>query len=197
MYMMDDLWNRHPVIGEKVEDLEFEVFHQNRITKTKLSNFKGKWIIFFFYPADFTFVCPTELEEVAKNYKKFQDMGAEVISVSTDTAFVHKAWHDNSPSIKQIKYPMAADPSARLSRYFGVHIPDEGLALRGTFIIDPKGTLKAYEVNDNSIGRSAEELLRKLEAAIYVGKHKGEVCPASWKPGQKTLKPGVNLIGKI
>ncbi|NCU41922.1 MAG: redoxin domain-containing protein [Candidatus Moranbacteria bacterium] len=189
--------NRHPVIGEKIEDLSFEVFQSNRITKKKISDYKDKWVILFFYPADFTFVCPTELEDLADNYKKFVKEGAEIISFSTDTAFVHKAWHDNSPSIKKITYPMGADPSAQISKYFGVYIPEEGLALRGTFIIDPKGILKAYEVNDNSIGRNAEELLRKLQASIYVGKHKGEVCPARWTPGEKTLKPGVSLVGKI
>jgi len=189
--------NRLPVIGEKVEDLSFEVFHNNRISKKKISDYRDKWLIVFFYPADFTFVCPTELEDVADQYKEFTKEGAEVVSMSTDTAFVHKAWHDNSPSIKKIKYPMGADPSGKISRYFGVYIPDEGLALRGTFIIDPKGVLKAYEVNDNSIGRNAEELLRKLRAAIYVSKHKTEVCPARWQPGSKTLKPGVKLVGKI
>jgi len=193
----DDITLDHAVIGNNVEDFEFEIFHQNRIKKVKLSDYKKKWLVLFFYPADFTFVCPTELEEMQKQYQKLQKMGAEVLSVSTDTAFVHKAWHDNSPAIGKITYPMAADPSGQLSKYFGVYIPEEGLALRGTFIIDPKGVLKAMEVNDNSIGRNAEELVRKLQAAIYVSKHKNEVCPASWTPGKKTLKPGVNLVGKI
>ncbi|QQS61741.1 MAG: redoxin domain-containing protein [Candidatus Moraniibacteriota bacterium] len=189
--------NRHPVIGEKIEDLSFEVFQNNRISKKKISDFKDKWLIIFFYPADFTFICPTELEDLAENYKDFVKEGAEIVSFSTDTAFVHKAWHDNSPSIKKITYPMGADPTAQIAKYFGIYIPEEGLALRGTFIIDPKGVLKAYEVNDNSIGRNAEELLRKLRASIYVSKHKGEVCPARWTPGKKTLKPGVDLVGKI
>ncbi len=186
-----------PKIGGKPMDMEFEIFQNNKISKTKLSKYKGKWVILFFYPADFTFVCPTELEEMADHYKEFQKLGAEVISVSTDTAFVHKAWHDNSPAIKKIKFPMAADPTGNLSREFGVMIEEEGLALRGTFVLNPKGELAFYEVNNNDIGRSAKELLRKLEAAIFVSTHKGQVCPASWTPGKKTLKPGVNLIGKI
>ncbi|MEK7452979.1 MAG: redoxin domain-containing protein [Patescibacteria group bacterium] len=189
--------NKLPVIGRKVNDLSFDVFLDNKILKKKISSFKDEWVILFFYPADFTFVCPTELEEMADNYDKFKKLGAEVVSVSTDTAFVHKAWHDNSPSIKKIKFPMAADPTGNLCKEFGVLIEDEGLALRGTFIINPEGELVAYEVNDNSIGRSAVELIRKLEAAIFVRAHKGQVCPASWHPGDKTLKPGVNLIGKI
>lgn len=195
-YFDDDMFER-AVIGKKFQDFEMEVFHQNRIKKLKLSDFKDKWVVLFFYPADFTFVCPTELEELAENYLKFQKLGVEIVSVSTDTAFVHKAWHDNSPAIGKVKYPMAADPTGRLTKYCNVYIPEEGLALRGTFILDPKMVLKAYEVNDNSIGRNAEELLRKIEAAQYVAKHKNEVCPASWRPGAKTLKPGVNLVGKI
>lgn len=196
MYEDDFMFDR-ATIGKKMRDFEFEVFHQNRIKKTKLSAYEGKWMVLFFYPADFTFVCPTELEQLAEKYKEFQKLGVEIVSVSTDTAFVHKAWHDNSPAIGKVKYPMAADPTGNLTRYCGVYIPEEGLALRGTFIIDPKGILKAYEVNDNSIGRNADELLRKIEAAQYVAKHKTEVCPASWTPGKKTLKPGVGLVGKI
>ncbi len=189
--------NKHPVIGETVTDLAFEAFHENKIKKMKLSDFRGKWIIVFFYPADFTFVCPTELEDLADHYAEFKRLNTEVLSVSTDTVFVHKAWHDNSPAIKKITFPMVADPTSAISREYGVYIPAEGLALRGTFIIDPEGVLKAYEVHDNSIGRSATELIRKLEAAQYVREHGGEVCPANWKPGAKTLKPGLDLVGKI
>jgi peroxiredoxin (alkyl hydroperoxide reductase subunit C) len=189
--------NRLPIIGEKVGDAEFEVFHNNRIEKRKLSDFREKWLILFFYPADFTFVCPTELEDIADHYEEFVKEGAEIVSMSTDTAFVHKAWHDHSPAIKKITYPMGADPAGKLARMFGVYLPEEGLALRGTFIINPDGVLKAFEVHDNSIGRNAEELLRKLRAAIYVSTHKTEACPARWKPGDKTLTPGVDLVGKI
>lgn len=189
--------NRLPVIGEKVDNLEFEVFTKNKIKKTKVADFKGKWLILFFYPADFTFVCPTELEQMADYYKDFKKLGAEVVSVSTDTVFTHKAWKNASPAIKKIEYPMAADPTGTLSRYFGVYIPEEGLALRGTFIINPKGELAAYEVNNNDIGRDAKELLRKLTAAKYVSEHAGQVCPAAWVPKAKTLKPGLDLVGKL
>lgn len=189
--------NAHPVIGKKIEDLDLDIYHGERIKKVKLSSFEGKWLVLFFYPADFTFVCPTELEELAGQYAELKKLGAEVVSVSTDTVFVHKAWHDNSPAIKKITFPMAADPTGALAKRCGVYIPEEGLALRGTFIFDPQGILKAYEVHDNSIGRNSTELVRKIQAAIFVSKHKGEVCPASWRPGAKTLKPGLNLVGKI
>ncbi len=184
-------------IGEKVEEFELQAFHNNESKKVKLSDYKGKWVVLVFYPADFTFICPTELVELADNYDNFKKLNAEILSVSTDTVFVHKAWHDNSPSINKIKYPMLADPTGNLCREFGTYIDEEGLSLRGSFIIDPEGILKAYEIHDNSIGRSAQELLRKLEAAKFVREHKGEVCPASWKPGSKTLKPGLDLVGKI
>lgn len=184
-------------INKKVSDYEFEIFYENNIKKVKLKDYHGKWLVLFFYPADFTFVCPTELEELAENYEEFKKLNTEVISVSTDTAFVHKAWHDNSPAIKKINYPMAADPTGKLARDFGVYIDEEGLALRGTFVIDPDGVLKMSEVHDNSIGRNAQELLRKIQAAIHVRENHGEVCPASWRPGKDILKPGVDLVGKI
>lgn len=184
-------------IGQKIPDLTLEAFHQEKIKKIKLSNYKGQWLILIFYPADFTFICPTELEELADAYSKFKKLGAEILSVSTDTVFVHKAWHDHSPAIKKIKFPMLADPTGKLCKEFGTYIENEGLSLRGSFIIDPEGTLKAFEINDNSIGRKTEELLRKLQAAKFVKEHKGLVCPASWKPGEKTLKPGLKLVGKI
>lgn len=189
--------NKLPVIGDVVSNFEVDIFQNEETKKVKLSDYKGKWVILFFYPADFTFVCPTELEEMADNYEEFTKLGAEVMSISTDTVFVHKAWHDESPAIKKITFPMAADPTGNICRQFGTLITNEGLSLRGTFIIDPTGVLKAYEVNDNSIGRSATELLRKLQAAIFVSQNKGLVCPASWKPGAKTLKPGLDLVGKI
>jgi len=184
-------------IGQKIPDIELEAFHNEKIKKIKFSKYRGQWVILIFYPADFTFVCPTELEETANYYKEFKKLGAEIFSVSTDTVYVHKAWHDSSPAIKKIKFPMIADPTARLCKEFGTYIENEGVTLRGTFIFDPDGILKAFEVNDNSIGRSAKELLRKLQAAIFVRKNKGEVCPANWKPGRKTLKPKLDLVGKI
>lgn len=170
-------------------------FDKNSKKEDKLT--KGKWLIFLFYPADFTFVCPTELEETAELYKEIQKEGAEVFSVSTDTVFVHKAWHDHSPAIKKVKFPMLADPTGKIARLFGTYIEDEGLSLRGTFIIDPDGNLKTIEIHDNNIGRSARELLRKLRAAKFTREHKGKVCPASWEPGSNTLKPGLDLVGKI
>ncbi len=184
-------------IGQNVPELECEVFHNEEIRKVKLSDYKGKWLVLIFYPADFTFICPTELEEAADYYDEFKQLGAEIICVSTDTVFVHKAWHDNSPAIKKIKFPMAADPAGLLCREFGTYIDGVGLSLRGSFVIDPDGVLKAFEIHDNSIGRSAKELLRKLQAAKFVREAGGEVCPASWEPGKKTLKPGLDLVGKI
>ena len=195
---LDACFNNQPVIGEKVIDREFEVYHKNKFTKTKLSKlYKDKWVVLFFYPADFTFVCPTELEDLADAYAKLKKMGVEVVSVSTDTVFTHKAWQDASEAIAKVKFPMAADPTGQLSRDFGVYIQEEGLALRGTFIINSKGELKAMEVHDNSIGRDADELIRKIQAAQFVEINKGQVCPAKWKPGSKTLKPGIKLVGKI
>jgi len=185
------------LIGSKLPDIEFETYQDEKIEKVKLSDYEGKWLILFFYPADFTFICPTELEEMADNYEAFKKEDAEVVSVSTDTVFTHKAWHDTSDAIKKIKYPMAADPTGKLSKALGVYIEKEGLALRGSFIVNPKGEIVSAEVNDNSIGRSARELLRKLQAAKYVSEHDGQVCPASWAPGGDTLEPGLDLVGKI
>src|SRR3989338_1380964 len=184
-------------IGQKVEDIEFDVFHNEEMKRYRLSDYKGKWLLLIFFPSDFTFVCPTELEEAADIYQEFRKEGAEILSISTDTVFVHKAWHDKSPAIKKIQFPMAADPSGRMCRAFGTYIEEEGLSLRGSFIIDPDGITKAYEIHDNSIGRSAKELLRKLRAAKFVREHSGMVCPASWEPGKKTLKPGLDLVGEI
>ncbi len=185
-------------VGDSVENFTLEAYFEKKIQKMSFEDFKDKWLILLFYPADFTFVCPTELSEAADYYEKFKKDGAEVASISTDTAFVHKAWHDNSKSIGKIKYPMFADPAGKVCRMFGTYIEEEGLSLRGTFIIDPDGKLISADVHDNSIGRSIVEIWRKFQAAKFVRENKGElVCPASWKPGDKTLKPGVDLIGKI
>jgi NADH-dependent peroxiredoxin subunit C len=184
-------------INSAIPDFKVQAYHKGQFVEVSRKDLEGKWAVFFFYPADFTFVCPTELEDMAEHYAKFQELGVEVYSVSTDTEFTHKAWHDSSASIKKIRFPMLADPTGHLSRAFGVHIEEEGLAYRGTFVIDPVGKLKISEVHDNGIGRNAEELLRKVQAAQYVATHHGEVCPAKWKPGAKTLKPGVDLVGKI
>jgi peroxiredoxin (alkyl hydroperoxide reductase subunit C) len=184
-------------INTIVPDFESDAFYNGEINKIKLSDYKGKWVVLIFYPADFTFVCPTELEDAARYYSDVKQLGGEIMSISTDTAFVHKAWHDSSPAISKITYPMLADPTGKVSKMFGTYIEDEGLSLRGTFIIDPDGALKTIEIHNNDIGRSAKEMLRKLQAAKFVREHGGNVCPASWVPGDDTLKPGVDLIGKI
>jgi NADH-dependent peroxiredoxin subunit C len=150
-----------------------------------------------FYPADFTFVCPTELGDLADRYVEFQKLGVEIYSVSTDTHFTHKAWHDTSDTISKIRYPMIGDPTQAISRNFDVLIEEEGMALRGTFVINPEGQIKLCEVHDNGIGRDASELLRKVQAAQYVAAHPGEVCPAKWTPGAESLTPSLDLIGKI
>jgi peroxiredoxin (alkyl hydroperoxide reductase subunit C) len=185
------------LINTTVPDFSVQAYVNDSFKTVTQEDLKGKWSIFFFYPADFTFVCPTELGDMADNYEKLRSMGVEVYSVSTDTHFTHKAWHDASETIKKIKFPMLADPTGHLSRAFGVHIEAEGLANRGTFVVNPEGLIKIVEVHDNGIGRNAEELVRKVQAAQFVANNKGEVCPAKWKPGQQTLKPGLNLVGKI
>lgn len=184
-------------INDPAPEFTAEAYVDNEIKKISLADYKGKWVILFFYPADFTFVCPTELGELADNYEKFKAEGAEVLSVSTDTAFVHKAWHDNSDTIKKIKFPMVADPTRKICSEYYTLIEEEGLSLRATYIIDPEGKIKTLEFHDNSIGRSIDETLRKLQAAKFVEEHGGEVCPMNWKPGAKTLKPGLDLVGKI
>jgi NADH-dependent peroxiredoxin subunit C len=184
-------------INDTIPQITAEVFHKEKIKKISLSKYKKKWLILLFYPADFTFVCPTELREAADYYSEVKKLNTEIISVSTDTAFVHKAWHDNSELISGVKFPMLADPTGQICKTFGTYIEDEGLSLRATFIIDPDQKIVSIEKHDNSIGRNISETLRKLQAAQFVRENKTLVCPASWKPGEKTLKPGVNLVGKI
>lgn len=184
-------------IGDTLPELELDVFYQGKDQKLSSTDYEGKWQIFFFYPADFTFVCPTELEELANMYAEFQAENAEIFSVSTDTVFVHKAWKDTSAAIAKVEFPMVADPTGEICELFGTYIYDEGLSLRGTFLIDPTGELVAMEIHNNNIGRSAKELLRKLRAAKFVAEHGGQVCPASWEPGSDTLEPGMDLVGKI
>jgi peroxiredoxin (alkyl hydroperoxide reductase subunit C) len=185
------------IINSKVPEFKAQAYVKNDFKTVTHNDLMGKWSVFFFYPADFTFVCPTELGDMADKYAEFQKMGVEIYSVSTDTHFTHKAWHDTSDTIKKINYPMLADPTGHLSRAFGVYIESEGLAYRGTFLVNPEGLIKLAEINDNGIGRNAEELLRKVKAAQYTASHPGEVCPAKWQPGDKTLKPGLDLVGKI
>ena len=184
-------------VGQTIPEFEFEAHHNDATMQMKLSDFKGKWLVLLFYPADFTFICPTELTEAAMLYDRFRAEGAEIISISTDTVFSHKAWHDSSKSINVIKYPMAADPTGKICKAFGTYIEEEGLSLRGSFIIDPYGVLKAVDIHDNSIGRNANEILRKLQAARLVRENEGSVCPANWTPGKDTFRPGLGLVGKI
>ena len=185
------------LIGKEIKPFVAQSFKQGKFIEVTDGDVRGDWAVFFFYPADFTFVCPTELEDLADRYPEFQKMGVEVYSVSTDTHFAHKAWHDTSEAIKKVRYVMVGDPTGAITRNFGVMIEEEGLALRGTFVIDPEGRIKLCEIHDNGIGRDASELLRKVKAAQYVAAHPGEVCPAKWKEGQRTLKPSLDLVGRI
>ena len=185
------------IINSKVPEFSVQAYHNNEFKTVTSKDLEGQWSVFFFYPADFTFVCPTELGDLADKYAELKEMGVEVYSVSTDTHFVHKAWHDASETIKKIQFPMLADPTGALSRSFGVYIEEEGLAYRGSFLVDPEGLIKIAEIQDNSVGRNADELVRKVQAAQFVATHDGEVCPAKWKPGSETLKPGLDLVGKI
>lgn len=185
------------IINTTIKPFKTTAYHNGKFIPVSDADVRGKWSIFFFYPADFTFVCPTELGDVADLYPEFQKLGVEVYSVSTDTHFTHKAWHDVSETIKKIKFPMLADPTGHLARSFGVYIESEGLAYRGTFVVNPELQVKIAEIHDNGIGRNAEELVRKIQAAQFVATHPGEVCPAKWKPGAATLKPGLDLVGKI
>lgn len=185
------------LINKKVSDFAVQAYQNGEFKQVTQDSLKGHWSVFVFYPADFTFVCPTELGELADLYAKFQEVDCEVYSVSTDTHFVHKAWADTSDTIAKIKYPMLADPTGKLARDFEVMIEEEGLALRGSFVINPEGEIKAYEIHDNGIGRNAEELLRKVQAAQFVAEHGDQVCPAKWQPGEETLTPSLDLIGKL
>ncbi|MEM9964445.1 MAG: alkyl hydroperoxide reductase subunit C, partial [Asticcacaulis sp.] len=172
-------------------------FKEGKFVTVTDADLQGKWSVFFFYPADFTFVCPTELEDLADNYAEFQKLGVEIYGVSTDTHFTHKAWHDTSPAIGKIKYHLVGDPTTQLSRNFEVLIEEVGLADRGTFVVDPEGKIQIVEITAGGIGRNALELLRKIKAAQYVASHPGEVCPAKWEEGEKTLAPSLDLVGKI
>jgi len=185
------------LINTTVKPFEATAFHQGEFVQVSDASIAGKWSVFVFYPADFTFVCPTELEDLADRYDEFREMGVEIYGISTDTHFSHKAWHDTSAAIGKVRYPLVGDPTATLARNFGVLIEEEGLALRGTFVINPEGQIKLCEIHDNGIGRDAGELLRKVKAAQYVASHPGEVCPAKWKEGERTLKPSLDLVGRI
>lgn len=185
------------LINTKIKPFKAQAYHNGKFVEVTDETVAGKWSVFVFYPADFTFVCPTELEDLAEQYAEFQKLGVEIYAVSTDTHFSHKAWHDTSAAIGKVNYPMVADPTHALSRNFEVLIEEEGIALRGTFVVNPEGHIKVMEVHDNGIGRVASELLRKVKAAQYIAAHPGEVCPAKWNEGAETLKPSLDLVGKI
>ena len=185
------------LINTEIKPFKAQAFKQGKFIEVTEADLKGKWSVVVFYPADFTFVCPTELEDLADKYEEFKKLGVEIYSVSTDTHFSHKAWHDTSEAIKKVNYTMLADPTGTITRNFDVMIEEEGLALRGTFVINPEGQIKLCEIHDNGIGRDASELLRKVKAAQYVAAHPGEVCPAKWSEGEETLTPSLDLVGKI
>jgi len=185
------------LINTQVKPFKATAYQNGKFIDVTEASLKGKWSVVFFYPADFTFVCPTELGDLADHYDTFKALGVEIYGVSTDTHFTHKAWHDTSETIGKVKYPLIGDPTGAITRNFDVMIEEEGLALRGTFVINPEGQIKLCEVHDNGIGRDAQELLRKVQAAQYVASHPGEVCPAKWTPGAETLASSLDLVGKI
>jgi peroxiredoxin len=185
------------LIGSSLKPFTATAFKEGKFVDVTDADVRGKWAVFFFYPADFTFVCPTELEDLADVYPTLQKMGVEVYSVSTDTHFSHKAWHDTSPAIGKINYYMLGDQNHALSTNFDVLREGQGLADRGTFVIDPEGVIQIVEITSEGVGRNAQELLRKIKAAQYVAAHPGEVCPAKWEEGEETLAPSLDLVGKI
>ena len=185
------------LINTPIKPFKAQAFKEGKFIEVSDADLKGKWSVVVFYPADFTFVCPTELEDLAENHAEFEKLGVQIFSVSTDTHFSHKAWHDTSDAIGKIQYAMIGDPTGAITRNFEVMREDQGLADRGTFIVDPQGVIQAVEITAEGIGRDAKELLRKVQAAQYVASHPGEVCPAQWTPGAETLAPSLDLVGTI
>ena len=185
------------MINKEIANFKVQAYHNNEFKTVTKDDVLGKWSVFFFYPADFTFICPTELEDLANKYEEFKAIGVEIYSVSTDSHFVHKAWHDASDRIKKINYPMLADPTHAISKDFDVLIEDAGQAERGTFIVNPEGKIVGYEVSAGNVGRNADELFRKVQACQFVHEHGDEVCPAKWQPGAETLKPSLDLVGML
>lgn len=185
------------LINTQVQPFKAQAFHNGKFIEVTEASLTGKWSVLIFMPAAFTFNCPTEVEDAADNYAEFQKIGAEVYIVTTDTQFSHKVWHETSPAVGKAKFPLIGDPTHQLTNAFGVHIPEEGLALRGTFIINPEGVIKTLEIHDNAIARDVKETLRKLKAAKFVAEHPNEVCPAKWNEGSATLTPSLDLVGKI
>ena len=185
------------LINTEVKPFKTTAFHNGKFVDVTEASLKGKWSVVVFMPAAFTFNCPTEVEDAAEHYAEFQKLGAEIYIVTTDTHFSHKVWHETSPAVGKAKFPLVGDPTHTLTRNFDVHIDEAGLALRGTFVIDPNGVIKTLEIHDNAIARDMKETLRKLKAAQYVASHPGEVCPAKWNDGAKTIAPSLDLVGKI
>jgi peroxiredoxin (alkyl hydroperoxide reductase subunit C) len=185
------------LINTAVKPFKANAFHNGKFIEVTDASLKGKWSVLVFMPAAFTFNCPTEVEDAADNYAEFQKAGAEIYIVTTDTHFSHKVWHETSPAVGKAKFPLVGDPTHALTRAFDVHIEEEGLALRGTFVINPDGHIKTAEIHDNAIARDMKETLRKLKAAQFVASHPGQVCPAKWKEGEKTIAPSLDLVGKI
>ena len=185
------------IINTQIPEFNVQAYHKGEFKTVTNADVLGKWAIFFFYPADFTFVCPTELEDLAENYAEFKALGVEVYAVSTDTHFTHMAWHGSSPAVGKVRFPMVGDPTGTICRNFGVMIEADGLAERGTFVVNPQGRVVVAELHDGNIGRDARELLRKVQAAQYVAANPSEVCPAKWRPGEKTLTPSAELVGKL
>ena len=185
------------IINTQVKPFKATAYQNGKFIELTEASLIGHWSVLVFYPADFTFVCPTELGDLADHYDTFKSLGVEIYGVSTDSHFAHKAWHDSSDTIAKVSYPLVGDPSGRLARNFDVMIEEEGMALRGTFVVNPEGQIKLCEIHDNGIGRDATDMLRKVQAAQYVAAHPGEVCPAKWTPGAETLAPSLDLVGKI
>ncbi len=185
------------LINTHVPTFKTTAFHNGKFVPVTEESFKGEWSVLVFMPAAFTFNSPTEVEDAAENYAEFQKLGAEVYIITTDTHFSHKVWHETSPAVGKAKFPLVGDPTHTLPRAFGVHIEEEGLALRGTFVINPEGVIKTAEIHDNAIARDMKETLRKLKAAQFVAKNPGQVCPAKWNEGAKTIAPSLDLVGKI
>ena len=185
------------IINTTIQPFKTTAFQNGKFIEVSDQTLKGKWSVLIFMPAAFTFNCPTEVEDAADNYAAFKDAGAEVYIVTTDTHFSHKVWHETSPAVGKARFPLVGDPTHKLTRMFGVHIEEEGLALRGSFVINPEGVVKACEIHDNGIARDAKELLRKISAAQYIAKNPGQVCPAKWNDGAATLTPSLDLVGKI
>jgi peroxiredoxin len=185
------------LINTKVSPFKTQAFHNGKFVEVSDASLQGQWSVLVFMPAAFTFNCPTEVEDAAEHYAEFQKLGAEIYIVTTDTHFSHMVWHQTSPAVGKAKFPLVGDPTHVLTRAFGVHIEAEGLALRGTFIVNPNGVIKTLEIHDNAIARDMKETLRKLKAAQHVAAHPGEVCPAKWNAGAKTIAPSLDLVGKI